>query len=73
MIASFVTNIKPNAKCLLVDKQSDVMAGKYLRLGPEKISTIRNKKARFSKAEVVLRGRYSIDNTKLWPCIKFNG
>ena len=31
MIAFFVTNIKPNAKCLLVDKQSDVMAGKCLR------------------------------------------
>ena len=31
MIAFFVTNIKPYAKCLLVDKQSDVMAAKCLR------------------------------------------
>ena len=31
MTAFSVTNKKPNAKCLLVDKQSDVMAGKCLR------------------------------------------
>ena len=31
MTALRVTNIKPNAKCPLVDKQSDVMAGKCLR------------------------------------------